>query len=141
MGLPASQRRVLEKIENALRGSDPRLASLFAIFGRLTRDEDMPGIEELRHRMVLTMLRLRLMIGPRGRPLRARRRSRQAGRPRVALVFPLALALIALTIVAAARFGGTSTCTAIAATSNAAKQLPRSRLCRPGMLTPGFVGR
>ena len=43
MGLPASQRRILERIENALRGSDPRLAALFSIFSRLNRDEEMPA--------------------------------------------------------------------------------------------------
>ena len=53
MGLPASQRRILERIENALRGSDPRLAALFSIFTRLNRDEEMPRIEQVRARAAI----------------------------------------------------------------------------------------
>ena len=41
MGLPVRQRRVLERIESTLRGSDPKLAALYAIFARLNRDEEM----------------------------------------------------------------------------------------------------
>ena len=140
MGLPASQRRVLEEIEHALRASDPRFASLFAIFGRLTRDEDMPRIEELRHRVVVAVLRLRLVLAA-SRPRRVRRRVPRPPRQRLVLFFPVALALMALMIMAAARFGGAGTCTAITATSSAAKQVPKSRLCRPPVLIPGFAGR
>ncbi len=60
MGLPARQRRALDGIESGLRISDPRLAAMFFIFGRLTRDEDMPRIEELRHRLAIMRLRIRL---------------------------------------------------------------------------------
>src|SRR5271165_2062043 len=59
MGLPVRQRRVLERIENALRGSDPKLAALYAIFARLTRDEEMPRAEQLRHRVLLVLARVR----------------------------------------------------------------------------------
>ena len=58
MGLPVRQRRVLEEIESALKGSDPKLAALYAIFARLNRDEEMPRIEELRHRALATLARL-----------------------------------------------------------------------------------
>src|SRR5258708_12382945 len=58
MGLPASQRRILERIENALRGSDPRLAALFSIFTRLNRGEEMPRAEQLRARAGIIMARL-----------------------------------------------------------------------------------
>ena len=62
MGLPVRQRRVLESIETTLRRSDPRLSALYAIFARLTKDEEMPRIEQLRHRAVHLMLRLRLTL-------------------------------------------------------------------------------
>ena len=39
MGLPASQQRALGSIEGRLRAADPHLASMFAIFGRLSVGE------------------------------------------------------------------------------------------------------
>ena len=141
MGLPAGQRRALEKIEHALRASDPRLASLFAVFGRLTRDEEMPRIEQLRHRVAAAVLRVRLALTFAGQRHRTRRAGRRHARQRFALFFPLALAQMALTIIVASRFGGAGTCTATTAASSAARQTPGSRLCRPMVLTPGSAGR
>ena len=48
MGLPASQQRVLDRIEEALKKREPRLASMFAIFNRLNIHERLPWIEALR---------------------------------------------------------------------------------------------
>ena len=45
--MPVSQQRVLAGIENALEGGEPRLGSMFAIFTRLTRDEEVPRTEAL----------------------------------------------------------------------------------------------
>jgi len=39
MGLPASQQRALGSMEGRLRAADPHLASMFAIFGRLSVGE------------------------------------------------------------------------------------------------------
>jgi len=47
MGLPASQQRVLDRIEEALRRREPRLVSMFAIFTRLNLGERLPWIEAL----------------------------------------------------------------------------------------------
>ena len=47
MSLPASQQRVLDRIEEALRRREPRLASMFAIFTRLTVHEEVPRTEAL----------------------------------------------------------------------------------------------
>lgn len=52
MGLPGSQRRVLERIEGRLAQSDPRLESLFAIFTRLSLAEAMPWSEQVKARRV-----------------------------------------------------------------------------------------
>jgi hypothetical protein len=48
VSLPASQQRVLHEIEDDLRGCEPRLVSMFAIFTRLTRDDGLPRSESLR---------------------------------------------------------------------------------------------
>jgi hypothetical protein len=47
MSLPACQQRVLDRIEHSLHACDPRLRSMFAIFTKLTREEEMPPLEEL----------------------------------------------------------------------------------------------
>jgi hypothetical protein len=48
MSLPASETRVLTRIEDSLLARDPRMRSLFAIFTRLTWQEAMPSWEQLR---------------------------------------------------------------------------------------------
>ena len=50
MSLPVNEQRVLDGIENALEGGEPRLRSMFAIFTRLTRDDAVPPTETLRAR-------------------------------------------------------------------------------------------
>jgi hypothetical protein len=39
MSLPARQQRVINELENAPRASEPRLASMYAIFARLNQNE------------------------------------------------------------------------------------------------------
>ena len=46
MCLTYGQRRALRKLKRAIRVSDRRLAARLDMFGRLNRDEDMPGIEQ-----------------------------------------------------------------------------------------------
>ncbi|HEY1620406.1 MAG TPA: hypothetical protein VGG25_22475 [Streptosporangiaceae bacterium] len=144
MGLPARQRKTLDKIENKLRGSDPRLAAMFAIFGRLTAGEEIPRIEELRHRVVLFTLRARMRLTAFGGWLRGRsprRRSR-------AILFPVALILMAMTVVVVARFGASPRCAASTAVATAKPQPrgrqnpknPKTPACRPP-LNPMLAGR
>jgi hypothetical protein len=47
MGLPARQQRVLDRLEEALKGREPRLVSMFAMFSRLNIGERLPWIEAL----------------------------------------------------------------------------------------------
>jgi hypothetical protein len=47
MSLPVGQQRVLDDIEGALQAGEPRLASMYAIFTRLTKNEMRPRREEL----------------------------------------------------------------------------------------------
>ena len=51
MSLPARQQRMLNRIDRMLRDSDPRLVALFTIFTRLTWDEEIPRIEQVRARL------------------------------------------------------------------------------------------
>jgi len=102
MGLPAGQRRVLERIEVTLRGSDPRLTALYAIFARLTRDEEMPRVEQLRHWAIHLMLRLRLTLSGLGPGLLRRLLPRQ----RSVLLFPVFVGLVVAGIVFAAKSSG-----------------------------------
>jgi hypothetical protein len=46
MSLPACQQRALDRMEGALRASEPRLASMYTMFGRLNADEPI-GAEQL----------------------------------------------------------------------------------------------
>ena len=46
MGLPAVQQRVLDRMEGALKASEPHLAAMFAIFARLSAGEPV-GRESL----------------------------------------------------------------------------------------------
>jgi hypothetical protein len=50
MSLPARQQRMLDGIERVLQASEPKLASMFAIFARLTSDEGPAMTERLRPR-------------------------------------------------------------------------------------------
>ena len=47
MSFPAGQQRILDGIAEALRMTEPRLASMFAIFARLAKDEPPPRRERL----------------------------------------------------------------------------------------------
>jgi hypothetical protein len=50
MSLPARQQRVLDRIERSLHVCEPHLTPMFAVFTKLTGDEEMPRLEELRPR-------------------------------------------------------------------------------------------
>lgn len=145
MGLPARQRRILQRTECALQGSDPRLDTLFSIFTRLVQDEDMPGIEQVHARLALLTDRLL------GRPARTAARAtrwlrapRRAG-VRAALFFPAALGLLAATVVVGLKFPGTSWCPATPRASRAAAQplgLKTSpKPCLIVVAKPAFIGR
>jgi hypothetical protein len=129
MGLPAGQRKELERIEGVLRGSDPRLAALFGTFGRLTRDEDMPRREALRNGVRLRAGLLRMRLASAGHStwsLLARQPS---------LVFlPLAITVIALAIAFAVKAGHGGPC---ATRAGAAKTTAKSRTaCNPPPMYP-----
>lgn len=138
MGLPARQRRVLDHMDRALRGSDPRLAALYAIFGRLTREEPIPRFEQLRTGVLTRLAVLGVILAAIGSHLHFRLRLRP--RQRAILLYPLAIALAVGSIVLAARSGSDKSCLPVRAVA-AAKNVARSSLCHPpGNLSPLVAG-
>jgi hypothetical protein len=87
--LPARQQRTLNRIERRLGDSDPRLLSLFVIFTRLTHEEDMPRLEEVRARLA----RVSGWMARRTAPIR-RRIPHPSDRVKAVLFFPAALATV-----------------------------------------------
>jgi hypothetical protein len=45
MSLPTRQERILGRMAHSLHASEPHLTSMFAIFTKLARAEDMPRLE------------------------------------------------------------------------------------------------
>jgi hypothetical protein len=129
MGLPVRQRIKLDHLDRTLRGTDPKLAALYAIFGRLTRDEEMPRFEQLRHGLAARLAWLRLVFAAIGRRLHIRRR-----RQRIVLFYPLAIALTVGSIVLAVRSGPVKSCLPSRSAATA-KNFTRSSLCRPTSYT------
>lgn len=140
MGLPVRQRMALEDIDRALRRSDPRLAALYAIFGRLTRDEAMPRIEQLRRGTLAWLAWIGVALAVAGARLHLRVPLRLRPRQRVILFYPLAIAVAVGSIVFAARSGSDRTCLPVRAAA-AAKNVAKSSLCRPtSVVTPLTYG-
>ena len=137
MALPASQRRILERIENALRGSDPRLAALFSIFTRLTRDEEMPRVEQVRARIAILMSRIGVRLASFGRWFGAPGRARL----RTALFFPIALAIVASAVLVGAGFPSSNRCATPQRTTRVVPSSARARICPQGLMNPAVLGR
>ena len=110
MSVPAREQRVLNEIEIRLQAGEVRLASMFALFTRLARDEGMPGTEDLAtrswwprrwlHPLLSTGLYVR-DAGRRPTPAGRRGTGRPGMRSRVITLLPLAVAAM----VAGALFG------------------------------------
>jgi hypothetical protein len=111
MSLPAGQQRVLEAIEDALRASEPRLASMYATFARLTRNEGQPLREQLPSSRGLSgalgRLWHALSIRRALRAGRRLRRHRQLTRVLILTQLVAALAVLGLLIDVNARVRGT----------------------------------
>jgi hypothetical protein len=136
MGLPASQRRILQRIEDYLHGSDPRLTALFSIFTRLTCDEEMPRFEQVRAKVAIAAFRIRCRLAAFGSWFGSPRRARL----RRALFFPAALALVASAILLGAGFPNANRCPVTRSTVGAALANTRARICTP-LLNPAILGR
>jgi len=139
MGLPARQRRVLERIEGTLRGSDPKLAALYAIFARLNRDEEMPRIEQVLHGARAVLVRLRHVTALLLTPI-TWLFFRLAPRQRAVLLFPLAIAVAVTGIVFAARSGSGNNCVPTRSESMSADAAKAPKVCRTGFVYMGNYG-
>ena len=106
MSLPARERRRLSGIQGALDRSDPRLASLFATFSQLAREEEMPHSERLRVRVD--------RFAARGRHIRVA----MLGRLRIILITPVALAAAAAALLIGGWSGSPGACKARPATAH-----------------------
>ena len=132
--MPAHQQSVLNGIDRALESRDPRLASIFAIFTGLTRDDGPPRTERLARapNAVLNMLRAairRARAAMRAAALRARasaamRRARASAVIPIVLVAGLMAAIVALGV---ATSGG-AVCRSAASTNHGGQS--RTALCR-----------
>jgi hypothetical protein len=109
MSLPAGQQRVLEGIADALRATEPRLASMFAIFTRLAKDEPRPRREQLATRGPLASLAAAWRRPPRWdiSAVRGARRMMLVV-SQLAIAFILLVVLLGLTARAPARCGSGS---------------------------------
>lgn len=124
MTLPGRQQRTLDRIERKLIASDPVLHSWFAIFTRLTRDEEMPPIEEVRARLA----RFGGWLSRRTFPVR-RRIPRLSTRVRTILFFPAALAGLVGTLLIGASGPAMQRC-ATSVRTPATELVVKARQCR-----------
>ena len=124
MSLPPRQQRTLERIERKLIASDPVLHSWFAIFFRLTRDEEMPRIEEVKDRVA----RFGLWLRRRTYPVR-RRVPHLSTRARAILFFPAALAAMVGTLLIGASGPAMQRC-ATSVRMPATELVVKARQCR-----------
>jgi Protein of unknown function (DUF3040) len=124
VSLPASQQRTLNRIERMLRDSDPRLAALFAIFTRLTWDEEIPRIEQVRARLT----RIGGWFARRTEPVR-RRTPRVPRRLKAILFFPAALAAVACALLIGSSGPAAHRCAATVR-APATELIVKARQCR-----------
>ncbi|HUY52312.1 MAG TPA: hypothetical protein VMV92_42515 [Streptosporangiaceae bacterium] len=134
MSLPASQQRILDRIEHMLRDSDPRLANLFFIFTRLTRDEDMPRVEEVKARLA----RLGAWIGRRTAPVR-RRIPQPSDRMKAIFFFPAALATVTCALIIGAS-GPTAQRCPTSVRTPATELIIKARQCTLGLVRTPVLG-
>lgn len=124
MTLPVSQQRTLDRIDRMLRDSDPRLVALFAIFTRLTWDEEIPRIEEIR----AGLARFGGWIARRTDAVR-RHTPRVPRRMKAILVFPAALAAVACALLIGSSGPAAHRCAATMR-APAAELIVKARQCR-----------
>jgi hypothetical protein len=123
MGLPTWQQRILESMDGRLTESDPRLASLFSIFARLTRTEAMPWFEQVTVKPIINLFSWfrfglrRLTRGP-------------AARVRAMVLLPAALTAMACALTLAFGFAGNQRSAPGASTTSTSQSIAKHRMCR-----------
>jgi len=135
MSLPTCQQRVLDRIEHSLHACDPRLRSMFAIFTKLTREEEMPRLEKLEPRSLPPWGWLKRLRRP-GRGRRTARGTWATGATGAGM-HAIVLIPIALLVLASAAFFGLGTrsvrpCGPAFQQQNTAPALSQATTCLPG---------
>jgi len=134
MSLPARQERVLERIEHSLHACDP-LRSMFAMFTKLARDEEMPRLEKLQ----APSSPLWDWLKRQAHPVRGRRATRSAwatGAPGTRLRAIILVPIVLLALAPAALLGlgihGVSHCGPASRPQHTAPALMNwAKTCRP----------
>ena len=131
MSLPARQQRVLDRMEHSLHVGEPHLKSMFAVFTKLTGDEEMPRLEELRPRSPP-------FPGWRKRPARPGRKGQTvtgagaAGvRLRALLLIPVMLLALAPTVLVGLAIRSQSPCGPAIRPPHTAAALSPPKICPP----------
>jgi hypothetical protein len=145
MSLADREQQILDGMETALQAGETRLTSMFAIFTRLSRDEEIPGTEELavRSRRPRSWLRAPRAAGryPRNAWWRSTSRARwAAGRPaaklRAIALIPVALAAIASVVLLGVSTASVRLCRPVNAVHTSGLALSRARTCQPSPPVP-----
>ena len=140
MSLAAREQQILDGIETALQAGETRLTSMFAIFTRLSRNEEIPGTEELavRSRRPRSWLKAPRATGrhPRNAWWRSTSRAGWAtGRPaaklRAIALIPVALAAIAFVVLLGVSRAGVRLCGPVNAVHTSGLALSQARTCQP----------
>jgi len=129
MSCTEAETRALGSIADGLAGSDPRLASMLAIFSRLAAGEDMPAREKTRPRYGRPAAHRRRCA--RRYPRRGiafpqpRRRYARLGWPQALLVLGAVIAAALLTAALALTASGPTTCARPVGTACPSPSLPQ----------------
>jgi len=134
MSLPARQQRVLDRIERSLHVCEPHLTSMFAVFTKLTGDEEMPRLEELRPRSLP-------FPGWRKQPARPGRKGQTVtgggatgaagARLRALLPIPVMLLVLASTVLVGLAIRSQSPCGSAIRPPHTAAALSPPKICPP----------
>ena len=136
MSLPARQQRALEQIERSLQACDLPLRSMFAMFTKLARDEEIPRLEKLQAPSSPLWDWLMRVAQPRRRR-RATRRAWATGAPgtRLRAIMLVPIVLLALAPVAFLGLGmqGVRHCGPAFRPHHTEPALNWAKTCRPAL--------
>jgi hypothetical protein len=137
MSLPPRQQRALDRIEHSLQVCEPHLKSMFAIFTKLTGDEEMPRLEELQPRSLP-------FPGWRKRPARPGRKGQAVtgagatgapgARLRALLLIPVMLLALAPAVLVGLAIHSESPCESAIRPPHTAAALSPPKICPPKSL-------
>jgi hypothetical protein len=145
MSLAAREQQILDGMETALQAGETHLTSMFAIFTRLSTDEEIPGTEELtaRSQRPRSWLRAPRAAGrhPRNTWWQSTSRARWAtGRPagklRAIALIPVALAVIASVVLLGVSTASVRLCRPVNAGHTSGLALSQARTCQPSPPVP-----